>query len=86
MPQPTGASLRPGGAGMVAGANPEVVGGCGINMQLRGNTRPLQGQIRHHAVTGVADDVVSAVPRKIGGVPAGMRRPGASSSLSLAFR
>jgi hypothetical protein len=49
---------------MVASADAEVVGGCCIDVQLRWDAGPLQGQVRHHAVIGVADDIVTTVRQK----------------------
>src|SRR5437879_5672753 len=43
--QPPGASLRPGGAGMIAGADAEVVSGTGIDVQFGRDAGALQSQI-----------------------------------------
>ena len=86
MPQPVGARLRPGGARMVAGADAEVVGGARVDVQLRRDAGALQGQVHEHAVLGGADDVVPAVRQEDRRRPLRDVQPGASSSLSLAFR
>ena len=49
---------------MVARAHAEVVGGRGVDVQLRVNAGSLQGQVHHHAMSWVADDVGPAVGEK----------------------
>ena len=49
---------------MVAWPHTEVVGGRGIDVQLRRDAGALQGQVRDHAVIGAADDIVPAVRQK----------------------
>ena len=61
MAEPVGAGLRPGRARMVAGADAEVVGGGGVDVQLRRDAGFPQGQVHEHAMLRRADDVGPAV-------------------------
>src|SRR5205085_7836239 len=70
MPQPVGTRPRPGGAGVFARADTEIMGGAGIDVQLRRNAGALERPIKNHAVFGAADNIAAAVGQKDG------RRPG----------
>ena len=61
----------------------EIVGGRGIDVQLRRHAGTLQGQIGNHAVFRAADDVVAAVREKDRGRPGGDVQPGREFLLVL---
>ena len=84
MPQPSGTRLRPGGVRMVAGADPEVVGGRRIDVQLRWNAGSLQSEVHEHALLRAADDIVPAVHEEDRGCPG--RDAEARSELILVLR
>src|SRR5207247_9359576 len=67
MPQPSGTRLRPGGVRMVAGADPEVVGGRRIDVQLRWNAGSLQSEVHDHDLLRAADDIVADVTEEARG-------------------
>ena len=71
---------------MVAWADAEVVGGRGINVQLRRDAGTLQGQVHDHAVIGGTDDVVPAVRQKDRGRPGRDAQPGSEFVLVLGLQ
>src|SRR5262245_23004925 len=56
VPQPVSARARPRAERTVAGPDAEVVGGVGVEVQLGGDTGPLQRQVHRHAVLRRADE------------------------------
>src|ERR1035437_9124084 len=56
MAQPVGTRLGPGRAGMVAGADAEIMGGRGINVQLRRHAGLLESEVHQDTMLGRTDD------------------------------
>src|SRR5439155_24981376 len=60
-PQPVGAALRPGRAGVIHLADAEAVSAGGVDVQLGRHAGPLHGQVHGDAVVDGADGVVAGV-------------------------
>ena len=71
---------------MVDGTDAEVVGGRCIDVQLRRDAGSLQGQVRHHAVRGVADDIVAAMRQEDRGCLRGDPQAGSQFILVLGLQ
>src|SRR5262245_119796 len=64
MPQPLGTRLRPGGTGLLAGADPEVMRRPRIDVQFRRDVGTLQLPVHHQTMFRSADRIVAAVCQK----------------------
>ncbi len=58
LPEPSGARVGPGGVGMAAGPDAEVVGGRGVDVQFGRDAGSLESQVHEQAVLGIADNIV----------------------------